>query len=210
MKVAVVGATGATGNQVMMHALAEGHFVTAIARHPERLLPGERLTPVRGDVLAPDGLAGAFADMDAVISCIGPDRNSSPGTVMSAGIANILAECRRANVRRFVMQSGIGLSAGDELSCPNRFVVRVSSRIFAAAVTDKSIAEQLTRQSGLEWIIVRPVVLANRPAKGCYTSGPSARVAPLIPLSFADCADCLFRAATSEPDWVRTVVNVGS
>jgi putative NADH-flavin reductase len=65
MKLAVVGATGATGREVIENALAQGHFVAAVARHPERLLPGERLTSVGGDVLAPDGLAGAFADVDA-------------------------------------------------------------------------------------------------------------------------------------------------
>ena len=37
MKIAVVGATGATGRRVVKHALAKGHFVTAVARYPERL-----------------------------------------------------------------------------------------------------------------------------------------------------------------------------
>ena len=78
---------------------------------------------------------------------------------MSAGVASILTECKRANVRRFIMQSGIGLSDGRELSCPNRFVVRVSSRIFTAAVTDKAVAERMTQKIDIEWVIVRPVVL---------------------------------------------------
>ncbi len=105
MKIAVVGATGATGGRMVKHALAQGHFVTAVARHPERLSPAERLTFVRGDVLSPGDLTGAFDDVEAVISCIGPERNLSPGTLMSVGVASILAECKRANVRRFVMQS---------------------------------------------------------------------------------------------------------
>ena len=63
---------------------------------------------------------------------------------MSVGAASILTECKRANVRRFIMQSGIGLSDGLELSCPSRFVVRVSGRIFAASVIDKALAERMT------------------------------------------------------------------
>jgi putative NADH-flavin reductase len=210
MKLAVVGATGATGRRVLTQALSQGHLVTAIARHPERLSPAERLTVVRGDVLSPDGLTGAFDDVDAVISCIGPENNLSPGTLMSVGVGNILAECKRANIRRFVMQSGIGLSDGRELSCFGRLVIRTSGRILAAAVSDKAAAERLTQQSDMEWIILRPVVLADKPAKGRYTAGPLARVAPLIPLSFADCADSLLRAATGEPDWLGKIVNVGS
>jgi uncharacterized protein YbjT (DUF2867 family) len=108
------------------------------------------------------------------------------------------------------MQSGIGLSDGHELSWPSRFVVRVSGRIFTAAVTDKAVAERMTQETDMEWVIVRPVGLLDKPAKGRYTAGPWARVAVLIPLSFEDCADCLLRAATDEPNWIGKVVNVGS
>jgi hypothetical protein len=52
--------------------------------------------------------------------------------------------------------------------------------------------------------------LADKPAKGRYTAGPSVRVAPLVPLSFDDCADCLLRAATDETNWIGKIVNVGS
>jgi uncharacterized protein YbjT (DUF2867 family) len=87
-------------------------------------------------------------------------------------------------------------SDGREFSSANRFAVRVMRRIFIAAITDKTAAERMTQQLDMEWVIVRPVVLMDKPAKGRYAAGPSARVAPLIPLSFDDCADCLLRAAT--------------
>jgi putative NADH-flavin reductase len=79
MKIAVVGATGATGRRVVKHALAQGHFVTAIARHPDRLASADRLSFVPGDVLAPAGLASALDGADAAISCIGPEKTFSPG-----------------------------------------------------------------------------------------------------------------------------------
>ena len=210
MKIAVVGATGATGRRVVTRALVRGHSVTAVARLPERLPSAERLSLVRGDVLSPGGMTGALDGVEAVISCIGPEKNLSPGTLMSVGVAGILGECKRANVRRFVLQSGIGLSDGRELSCPNRLVVRLSGRIFSAAVADKAAAERMTQKADAEWVIVRPVVLADEPAKGRYTAGPSARVAPLARLAFDDCADCLLRAATGEPEWIGKIVNVGS
>lgn len=105
---------------------------------------------------------------------------------------------------------GMGLSDGRELSCSSRFVVRVSGRIFTAAVRDKAVAERMTQKTDMEWVIVRPVVLADRPAKGRYTAGPLARVPVLVPLSFDDCADCLLCAATEEPAWIGNMVNVGS
>src|ERR1700733_9545271 len=134
---------------IVMHALAQGHLVTAVARHRERLSFADRLSFVRGDVLSPGGLTGALDGVEAVISCIGPEKNLSPGTLMSVGVAGILAECKRANVRRFILQSGIGLSDGRELSCLNRFAVRVSGRIFTAAVIDKAVAERMTQKLDL-------------------------------------------------------------
>jgi len=92
MKIAVVGATGATGRRVVTQALAQGHFVTAIARHPEQLSSADRLSLVQGDVLSTGGLTGTLDGAEAVISCIGPDKNLSPGVLMSAGVANILTE----------------------------------------------------------------------------------------------------------------------
>ena len=108
------------------------------------------------------------------------------------------------------MQSGIGLSDGREISCPSRFVVRLSGWIFTAAVTDQAVAERMTQKTDMEWVIVRPVGLLDKPAKGRYPADPLARVAVLVPLSFDDCADCLLRAATDEPKWIGKVVNVGS
>jgi NAD(P)H-binding len=110
IKIAVIGATGATGRRAVKHALTQGHSVTAVARRPERLSSAGRLSFVRGDVLSAGGLTGALDGVEAVISCIGPEKNLSPGTLMSVDVASILTECKRASVRRFILQSGIGLS----------------------------------------------------------------------------------------------------
>ncbi|WP_438495193.1 NAD(P)-dependent oxidoreductase [Paenibacillus sp. IHBB 3054] len=227
MKIAIIGATGGTGRKVMERALELGHEVVAVARRPEVITPAERLSTRQGDVFDASGMAKAIAGTDVVISCIGPTSNFSPGnvmskgnlnalaanfspgTVMSEGIPNILKACQRAGVKRLVMQSGIGLSDGKELSAGNRWVIGINRRIFSKAIKDKAIAEHAVQRSDLDWVIVRPAGLNNAAATLNYTAGPAARIAPFRPLSFADCADCLVRAAASEPAWVRKIVNVG-
>ena len=42
MKLTVIAATGGIGREVLQQALAAGHDVTAVARHPERLSPRPR------------------------------------------------------------------------------------------------------------------------------------------------------------------------
>ncbi|MDP4098748.1 SDR family oxidoreductase [Paenibacillus sp. P96] len=227
MKIAIIGATGATGRKVMERALELGHEVVAVVRRPEVITPAERLSTRQGDVFDAPSIAKAIAGTDVVISCIGPTSNFSPGTamskgilnvlaanlspgtVMSEGIPNILAACQRAGVKRLVMQSGIGLSDGKELSTGNRWALSIHRRIFSKAIKDKAIAEHAVQRSDLDWVIVRPPGLSNAAATLNYTAGPSARTAPFRPLPFADCADSLVRAATSEPTWGRKIVNVG-
>ncbi|ANF97073.1 NAD(P)-dependent oxidoreductase [Paenibacillus bovis] len=226
MKIAVIGATGATGRKVVERALDSGHEVIAVARRPETIASTVRLSVRQGNVLDRTSITNALADTDVVISCLGPTgnfpqgivtsegisnirKNFSPGTTMSVGITNILAACESKGVKRFVMQSGIGLSDGKELSALNRLAIHISGRIFTKAVEDKAIAERAVQQSGLDWIIVRPPALSDTAATSKYTAGPLIRISPLRPLSFADCADCLVRAATNEPTWVRKIVNVG-
>ena len=121
----------------------------------------------------------------------------------------MVAAAEAAGVRRFVFQSGIGLSDGAEMSRVDRWVLRALWRpLFAAAIRDKAEGERVLRASALDWVIVRPVPLTNAAPTGEYVSGPSARVALFAPLPFADCADCLLRA-TTDPAWEGQTVNVG-
>lgn len=225
MKIAIIGATGTTGRKVMERALELGHEVVAVARRPEVITPSERLIIRQGDVFDTPGMVKAIAGTDAVISCIGPTSNFSsgtamgilnaitanfsPGTVMSEGIPNILAACQRNGIKRFVMQSGIGLSDGKEFTTSNRWAIGIHRRIFSKAVKDKTIAEYAVQRSNLDWVIVRPPGMNYEAATLNYTAGPLARIAPFRMLPFEDCADCLVRAATSEPTWIRKIVNVG-
>jgi putative NADH-flavin reductase len=216
MRIVVFGATGSTGRQVVDQALSAGHDVTAVARHPEQVAPRSHLIIRAGDVLDAASLRESCRDADAVVSCIGPRSNLGamisnlrPGTVMSVGTAHMVAAAEGAGVRRFVFQSGIGLSDGAELSRANRWVLAALWHpLFAAAIGDKAEGERLLRASALDWVIVRPVGLRNAPAAGHYLAGPRAPVALFSALSFADCAACLLHAV-SEPAWTRQVVNLG-
>ena len=128
---------------------------------------------------------------------------------MSVGTTNMVAAAEDAGVSRFVLQSGIGLSDGNDLSRANRLLLAALWRpLFADAIGDKAEAERRVQASALQWVIVRPVILRHTPAKGHVLAGPRARVALLATISYADCAACLLRAV-NESAWSLRVVNVG-
>src|SRR5258708_8909189 len=91
MEVAVVGATGSTGQPVSAEALARGADVIAVARHPEPLpQSGPGMIGAAADVLDRAALAGALAGADAVVSAVGTGASRQPTAVYSEGTANIL------------------------------------------------------------------------------------------------------------------------
>jgi hypothetical protein len=50
VNIVIFGANGPTGRQLVSRALAGGHRVAAVTRHPEQIPPRDSLRVVRGDV----------------------------------------------------------------------------------------------------------------------------------------------------------------
>jgi putative NADH-flavin reductase len=110
MKVALIGATGFVGSQLLDEALNRGHRVTAVVRRTERLPVHPNLTPKQADVLDTEGLAGVLVGHDAVIASFNPDR-TQPGDVyerMVAGARSIIAATKAAGVKRLLVVGGAG------------------------------------------------------------------------------------------------------
>ncbi|OYV01195.1 MAG: 3-beta hydroxysteroid dehydrogenase [Burkholderiales bacterium PBB5] len=67
-KIAIIGATGRAGSQLLDEALRRGHSVTGIARGAAALAPEPRLRAQAVDLLDNDALTAALAGHDVVIS----------------------------------------------------------------------------------------------------------------------------------------------
>lgn len=106
MNIVIFGANGPTGREVTAQALAEGHTVTAITRHPEGFpLQDERLRVLRGDVYDLASVEQAVAGQDAVLSTLGVPYSRKPITIYSQGVEHIMQAMRRNGVRRLVCVS---------------------------------------------------------------------------------------------------------
>jgi putative NADH-flavin reductase len=164
MKVLVVGATGPLGLQIVSKALKAGHTVTAMVRSSQAQFPSGVRT-VQGDVLRPDSLAHAVIDQDAVISSLGSKISFKPVTMLSAGTRNLVEAMRAQRVNRLVCITGIG--AGDSKGRGGFLYNRLIQPLLLNEVyKDKTRQEEVVRESGLDWTIVRPAQLTNGEARG--------------------------------------------
>ncbi len=110
MKVALIGATGFVGSQLLSEALDRGHQVTAIVRRTERLPAHQNLTAKQADIMDTDALADLLAGHEAVIAAYNPDRET-PGDVyerMVAGAKSIIEATKKAGVKRLLVVGGAG------------------------------------------------------------------------------------------------------
>ena len=208
MKLLVLGATGDTGKHLVAQAIAANHDVLALARKPESIRLVDHLSVQKGDVLDADDVASAVQGCDAVLSAFGPADNRNPGTLMSVGVANLVAGCTKHGVKRFVFECGLMCSDGTGLGPVARAGLRLMGAYYHKMRDDKRLAERTIQASALDWVIVRAPVLSNDPATGAYKHGVDIAINAMKSLPHADVAAFMLRCAT-EPSLVKTIQVVG-
>ncbi len=179
---AVVGATGGIGSQVVAQASAAGHPVRALARRPHAARQAPGVTIHQADVLEPATLAPALQGVDLVLCCVG-----SPAWswrfVMAEGARHLAAACASAEVPRLAMISSIGV--GDSAEGLRRsaggFASGLTQLALSRAFRDLEQAEATFRASPRSVVIVRPTLLVDGPATGrWHVAAPHEAVASPI------------------------------
>lgn len=209
MKLAIFGATGGTGAQLMQQALAAGHDVTAVARDPARLhVHHDHLSILRGDVLDPDAVEEAVRGQDAVVSCIGGTTGDKPVSLYSAGTGNILRAMRANGVRRLICISANPLVVGNGDALLDRLALKPIVRaIFKESYADLARMEAAVRCSDLNWTIMRPPRLTDRPPTGRYRIAYDRNLPRGRFIARADLAGAMLRLL-DEPKSVHAAVTV--
>lgn len=194
MKILVLGATGGTGLEVIRQAIGRGHSVTAFVRSVERLKPFfDRIQVEQGNLLARAELQSVATGHDAVISAFGPRLPLSNGdSDLLRRFATVLTGAMdAAGVRRMVVESTAFLFRDSRIP-PAYLVGRL---FFPAIVTDATGMERILRESGLDWTIVRPPRLTDKPYTGKYREREGHLPRFGFTISRADAAECLIRTA---------------
>lgn len=169
MKIALFGATGGIGNEIMSQALEAGHEVTVLVRDPAKMpLHQDKLYMVVGDVLDPEKVEETLAGSEAVCCTLG-NTNNNPDFVVSEGTRHIIEGMTKQSIRRLVVVSALGVGESrEQVALAFKMIMKT---VLRKVYEDKERQEQLVRQSDLDWIIVRPGGLTNGPATGEYQFG---------------------------------------
>jgi putative NADH-flavin reductase len=114
-----------------------------------------------------DSLEAALSGAECVISALGTKLSRKPTTLLSHGTRNLVSAMRHQGVGRVICVTGIG--AGDSKGHGGWLYDRIIQPLLLNEIyKDKTRQEQVVRDSGLDWVIVRPAQLTNGPATGSY------------------------------------------
>jgi putative NADH-flavin reductase len=199
MRITVFGATGRTGRHVVEQALDAGHQVTAVVRDPARLPvpPRAGLTVATASLEDRAAVLRAVTDADAVVDALGV-RETGPTTLRADTARVVTAAMRNAGVRRLVVVSASGAhTTGDSL--PTRLLVKpVLGWVLRHQFADMRAMEDVVRASGLDWTIMLPPRLTDRPATGRIRRRVGANVRGSYTMTRADLATAVLQAVTDD------------
>jgi putative NADH-flavin reductase len=156
MRIAVIGASGQIGAFIRDEALARGHQVTAIVRHPEKItVRNPHLTVVKADILK-DKVDELVKGHDAVISAYNPGwSNPDIYNEQIKGYKAIISGVKKSGIKRLLVVGGAGtleVAPGVQLLDTASFPENIKGGVLAT----KEVLYILKKEKELEWTFLSP------------------------------------------------------
>lgn len=221
MRVTVIGATGSVGSRVVEQALAAGHDVTAVARRPDQLPAGVRGVELDLSTAEPAELESAVGGADAVLSCLGP-RSKAEAGIVSRGARLTVAAMQAKGVKRLIVISAAPVGTVPSPARPHpprrdpgdgffvgNLVMPILKKVLGHVYADLAEMEDVVRGSDLEWTIVRPPQLTEKPPSGTFRTDFDQNLRGGLSIPSADLADFMLKAV-DQPETVGKIVRIAS
>jgi putative NADH-flavin reductase len=148
-KIAIIGATGRAGSQLLEEALRRRHTVTAIARNTDKLAARPGVTVKQVDALEADALQQAVSGSDVVISA---------AHFATLPASAVLGPVKKAGVKRLLVVGGAGsllLPDGSRVIDSPGFPAEYKAEASAGA----AFLDVLRQEQELDWTFLSPSAL---------------------------------------------------
>ena len=145
-KIAIIGATGRAGSQLLEEALRRGHSVTAIARDTAKIGARAGVVSKNVDALDAEALQAAIAGHDVVISA---------AHFATLPASAVIGPVKNAGVKRLLVVGGAGsllLPDGGRVIDSEGFPEEYKAEASAGAL----FLQNLRQEQELDWTFVSP------------------------------------------------------
>ncbi|KAH6654711.1 putative TrkA-N domain dehydrogenase [Truncatella angustata] len=171
----MIGGSGRTGQLIIEEALRRGHQVTALVRTSASLEARDNLTIVEGTPLNTSDIGRAFnATLEsrptAVVVALNARRTSdspfsapspdTPPRLMADSVANVISVMKKYGTHKIIINSSMGTGSSIEgLGALVRPVFAYTNMKFQ--MIDHNAVDEETRAAGVNFVLVRPVMLSE-------------------------------------------------
>ena len=180
--IALIGATGMAGRDILQRALEQGYPVKVLARTPEKLASlDSRIEIVQGTARDPEAIARLVGGADVVITALGPGNSDGDAARMISTTAtdNVIHAMKTAGVSRYIIVSGAAVVVpGDQRNLTGWWMRQLVRLRLGDVLADKQAEYALVAGSDLDWTLVRCPLIDSEP----YVNSPRASL--LTPDSF--------------------------
>ena len=195
MIILVVGASGATGTQLVEQLLIKGHQVKAVVRSPQKLdaswKSNEKVEIITASLLdlSDENLTALTLGCDAVASCLGHNMNfkgmfGQPRKLVTEATRRLCTAIRAnkpEHAVKFVLMSSSGVRNRDlyePISFAQKCIIFLLRLLLPPHADNEKAADYLRTQIGqnnpsIEWVAVRPDGLVNEASVTNYNIHPS-------------------------------------
>jgi putative NADH-flavin reductase len=210
MRVAIFGASGATGMLLTERCLAAGYEVTALVRTPEKFGFRDRVRVVEGTAFDPAAVRRTVEGAEVVLSALGA-RSLGKEDVLERAVPLIVEAMKQAGVRRIVALGSAGAledSLDKQPAWRRWFVQKIVYNTFLKWPVASQVAQWKTlSESGLDWTMVMPPMLTNGKGRGTFRVDGEALPRGGMRIAREDVAEFMMRQIEGR-DWVGKGVYV--
>ena len=211
MKIAIFGASGATGQLLTERSLAAGYQVTAMLRTPGAFPYRDRVDVVPGSAFDPQAIAQTLEGADAVLSALGARSPFKKEDVLERAIPLIVAAMHQANVRRIIALGSAG-ALPDSLDKQPAYCRWIAQNIVYKTFLKYPVASQISQYatlsaSNLDWTMIMPPMLTKAVGRGSFRIDGDALPRNGSRIARADVADFMMQQLTST-EWLHKGVYI--
>ena len=165
-KVAVIGATGFVGTQVVKELANRGYFVNALARNTSKIEESENVKAIAVDVYNTSELSEILKGNDAVISAFNPGwTNPNIFEDFLKGAESIEKAVEESGVKRFITVGGAGsLYIAENLQLID--TPEFPAEIKPGAEAARQYLEMINKNENLDWTFFSPAIEMHQGTAG--------------------------------------------
>ena len=165
-KVAVIGATGFVGTQVVKELANRGYFVNALARNTSKIEESENVKAIAVDVYNTSELSEILKGNDAVISAFNPGwTNPNIFEDFLKGAESIEKAVEESGVKRFITVGGAGsLYIAENLQLID--TPEFPAEIKPGAEAARQYLELIKKNENLDWTFFSPAIEMHQGTAG--------------------------------------------